>query len=111
VGVYSVISYLVRQRTHELGIRMALGASRFTIVMTNLREGLILVLVGIPIGLCGALFASGFLRSLLFGVGATDPATFICVPLLLLAAALLASYIPAWQASRIDPAIALRQTE
>jgi len=111
VAVYSVITYLVRQRTHELGIRMALGASQSDIVMTNLREGLILVLVGIPIGLCGAALASGFLRSILFGVGATDPVTFVGVPLLLLAAALLASYLPARQASRINPAVALRQQE
>jgi putative ABC transport system permease protein len=108
VGIYSVITYLVRDRVHEMGIRLALGASQREIVRMNLREGFVLALIGLPIGLFGALLLTGFLDSLLYGVGSTDPVTFAGIPLLLLAVALLASYVPARRAGRIDPLVALR---
>jgi predicted permease len=109
IGLYSVIAFIVRQRTHELGIRMALGARRSHVVLSNLREGLMLVLIGIPIGLVGAFFTTRFMGSILYGVRATDLITFGGVALLFVVVALLASYLPAWQASRVDPAVALRQ--
>jgi predicted permease len=108
VGIYSVITYLVRDRLHETGIRLALGASQGEIVRMNLREGFVLALVGLPIGLLGALLLTGFLDSLLYGVGSTDPLTFAGIPILLLAVALLASYVPARRAGRVDPLVALR---
>jgi len=111
VGVYSVIAYLVRQRIHELGIRMALGASRADIIRINIREGLILVCAGILIGLVGAALTSRFLQGILYGVGSTDLITFTVVPVVLLTATLLASYIPSRQASRSDPMVALRELQ
>jgi len=108
VGIYSVITYLVRDRLHETGIRLALGASQGEIVRMNLREGFVLALVGLPIGLLGALLLTGFLDSLLYGIGSTDPLTFAGIPILLLAVALLASYVPARRAGRVDPLVALR---
>jgi putative ABC transport system permease protein len=109
VGVYSLIAFIARQRTHETGIRMALGAGRSDILGSNLREGLILVAVGLPIGLAGAALAARSIRSLLFGVSPIDPVTYAAVPLFLLLVGLSASILPAWQASRVDPAVALRR--
>jgi predicted permease len=108
VGLYAVISFSVTQRTHEVGIRMALGARRAEVLKLVVGEGFKLTLIGVAIGEAGALALSRFLESLLYGVRPTDPLTFVGVSLLLLAVALVASYIPARRAMRVDPMVALR---
>lgn len=108
VGIYGVISYSVAQRTHELGIRIALGAGRRALLGMVLGEGFRLALVGVVAGLAGAWGLSRFLASLLYGVKPNDPLTFAAVPLVLLFVALLACYIPARRATRVDPMRALR---
>jgi predicted lysophospholipase L1 biosynthesis ABC-type transport system permease subunit len=108
VGVYGVVSYAASQRTQEIGVRMALGADRSDIVRLVLGRGLLLVIVGIGVGVAIALGASRVVASLLFNVSASDPITFVGVSLLLGAMALVASYVPAWRATRIDPASALK---
>jgi predicted permease len=108
VGLYGVISYSVAQRTHEIGVRMALGAHRQDILLLILRHGLGLTLVGLALGVGGALYLSRFLESQLFEVQARDPATFLAIPLVLAAVALLASWIPARRAAKVDPMVALR---
>ena len=109
VGIYGVIAYGVVQRTRELGIRMALGARGDDVVRLVLRSALVPVLGGVGLGLLGALAGGRVLRSLLFGVPATDPLTFAAVTGFLLLVALFASYVPARRAARSDPMIALRQ--
>jgi putative ABC transport system permease protein len=109
VGVYGVVSYAASQRTQEIGVRMALGASRREILRLVLGRGLVLVGVGIGVGVGLALAVSRLLANFLFNVSAVDPVTFVGVPLLLAAMALFASYVPAFRATRIDPAVALRQ--
>ncbi|MGA2476300.1 MAG: ABC transporter permease [Terriglobia bacterium] len=108
VGVYGVVSFGAAQRTREIGIRMALGATRRGILVAVVRQGLQLTLIGMATGLAGALALSRLLRSMLFGVTPGDPGTFIGVSLLLLTVALLASYIPARRATKVDPMVALR---
>ena len=108
IGIYGVISYLTSQRTQEIGIRMALGAGKSDVLLMVVRQGLKVVLVGVAIGIAGAFALTRFLASLLFGVKPTDPLTFTAVSLILIAVALLACYIPARRASRIDPMVALR---
>ena len=108
IGIYGLIAYLVGQGSRELGIRLALGATRANIMTLIVRGGLSLALWGVGIGVAGAFVVSRLMRSLLFGIGAIDGATFIAVPVLLAGIALLASYIPARRASRIDPATSLR---
>ena len=109
IGTYSVMTYSVQRRNGEIGIRVALGASRADILRLVVGEGLKLVVGGIVIGLIGASFLSRVLESMLFGVKTTDPITFLCVAFLLTAIAVLACYIPARRAFRIDPMSALRQ--
>ncbi len=108
IGLYGVISYSVAQRTREMGIRMALGAQRGSILKMVIRQGMTLAIIGVVTGLCGAFALTRVISSMLFGVRATDSLTFICVSLMLLGIAVIASYIPALRATRIDPVIALR---
>jgi putative ABC transport system permease protein len=107
-GLYSVLAYTVAQRTHEIGIRMALGAERRDILRLMLRQGVTLVAPGLALGLLGAVVATRALRGMLFGVGPTDPLTFTAVTLLVAAVALAACYLPARRATKVDPLIALR---
>jgi putative ABC transport system permease protein len=108
MGIYGVISYSVVQRTHEIGVRMALGAGRGDVMRMVLGEGLVIASIGIAIGVAGALGLTRFLRSMLFEITPTDPATFVGVALLLFFVALAACYIPARRAMRVDPMVALR---
>ncbi|MHB1223780.1 MAG: ABC transporter permease [Gemmatimonadaceae bacterium] len=109
VGIYGVISYTVVQRTREIGIRMALGANTEDVRRLVVRQGMTPVLGGIGIGLVAAVVASRLLRSLVYGVSTTDPLTFVLVALFLAAVALLATYLPARHATRVQPVIALRE--
>jgi putative ABC transport system permease protein len=106
--IYGTISYLVSERTHEIGIRLALGATRGTILQMILRQGLALAVAGAALGLVGALIVSHLMAGLLFGVSPNDPLTFVGVTLVLTGVALAASYIPAMRAMRVDPLVALR---
>ena len=108
VGVYGVMSHLVAQGAHDIGVRMALGAERSRILRMVLRQGLELTIAGSVLGLIGAALLTRVMASLLFGVSTTDAATFAAVPLVLIATAMVASYIPALRATRVDPVVALR---
>jgi putative ABC transport system permease protein len=108
VGIYGVLSHLVTQRRHEIGIRMALGAERKDVLKLIVGQGLRLVILGAAIGVTASLVVTRFLESLLFGVRRTDPLTFVLVSLTLMIVALLACYIPARRAAKVDPMVALR---
>jgi putative ABC transport system permease protein len=108
VGIYGVMSYSVAQRRHEIGIRMALGAQRGDVLKLTIANGLKLVGAGLVIGLAGAFALTRAMASLLFGITATDPITFLAISCLFLAVAILASYLPALRATRVDPMVALR---
>src|SRR6202041_781744 len=108
LGIYGVISYLVSERTHEIGIRLALGAQRPSILQMVLLQGLRLAIAGAAVGLLGALIVSRLLSGLLYGVRPTDPLTFLGVTVLFIGVALFACYIPARRAIRVDPIVALR---
>ncbi len=108
VGVYGVMNYSVAQQTHEIGIRMALGAQQNHILAMVIQQGFVLVGIGVAIGLAGAFVITQFMSSMLYGVKAMDPTTFVGVAIILALVALVASYIPARRATRVDPMIALR---
>src|SRR5208337_5081298 len=108
VGIYGVVSYSVEQRTHEVGIRMALGAQRRDVLKLILAQGMVLLLMGIGLGLIGAFLLTRFLAGLLYGVRPTDLTTFAAVSLLLAAVAIMACYIPARRATNVEPSVALR---
>jgi ABC-type antimicrobial peptide transport system permease subunit len=108
IGVYGVMSYSVSQRTHELGVRMALGAQASNLRNMVMSQGMKLTIIGVVIGSSGALWLTRFLASFLFGVKPLDPVAFLATPLLLCAVALLSTWVPAKRATRVDPITALR---
>ena len=108
LGIYGVISYVVSERTHEMGIRLVLGAQRSDVLRLVLGQGARLALIGVGVGLAAAAGLTRLMRTMLFGVSAVDPLTFASVAILLCVVALAACYIPARRAMRVDPMVALR---
>jgi len=109
VGIYGVISYSVSRRTHEIGVRMALGAQRRDVLRLVVGQGVSLSVIGIGLGLGAAVALTRFLSSFLYQIESTDPATFLIVSVLMAVVSLLACYFPARRATRVDPMIALRR--
>jgi len=108
MGLYGVMAYAVSLRTKEIGIRMALGAQRADVLRLVMRQGIFLTLLGVGLGLIASFVLIGVVMNLYYGVSATDPLTFIVIALLLMFVALLACWLPAWRASKVNPLIALR---
>jgi putative ABC transport system permease protein len=109
IGTYGVLSYMVAERRREIGIRMALGADRGSVLSQVMKQGLILTTVGVVAGIAGALGLNQLIASLLFGVQPTDPMTMIVVVATITLVAVIACWLPAWRASRLDPNVVLRQ--
>jgi putative ABC transport system permease protein len=108
IGIYGVISYSVAQRTREIGIRAALGASKSSLMRLVLDRGVFLTIIGLLLGVAGALGLTRLMANLLYGIGARDPLTMLSVGFVLASVAVLASYMPARRATKVDPIIALR---
>jgi putative ABC transport system permease protein len=108
VGIYGVVSFLVAQRKRELAIRVAVGASVADVLWLVLKEGVTMAAIGASIGLLGVWAAQKLLNGLLFGISAVDPVTFAGAALFLLTVVMIACWVPAWRASRVDPCVALR---
>jgi putative ABC transport system permease protein len=108
VGIYGVMSHMVTQRTHEIGVRMAMGAQDQDVMRMILGHGLVLTVIGTLIGIAGSMALTRVMTSLLYEVSTIDPITFVISPLLLIGVAMLASYIPARRAMKVDPQVALR---
>jgi len=108
LGLYGVMAYMVSRRTHEIGIRMALGATRFNVIGAVLKESMLMIFAGIAIGVPATLAATRLISTKLFGISATDPLTIAATTVLLVAVAILAGFVPAQRASRVDPMVALR---
>ncbi|HET6892333.1 MAG TPA: FtsX-like permease family protein, partial [Pyrinomonadaceae bacterium] len=108
VGIYGVMSYSVTQRTHEIGIRMAIGAQPRDVFRMILGQGMILAVIGIAIGLVAAYGLTRLMATMLFGVGPTDPATFVAIAVILAVVALLACYLPGRRATKVEPVVSLR---
>jgi putative ABC transport system permease protein len=109
IGIYGLLAYMVGQRSREIGLRMILGAPRAGILKLVLRKGVVLASLGTVAGVVFSACTASMMASLLYGVRPHDPGVFLAVPLLLLVVALLASYIPAWRATKVDPIVALRE--
>jgi putative ABC transport system permease protein len=114
IGLFGVLAYMVSQRTHEIGIRMALGASRANVLKMIVQQGMVLVVLGVALGLVGAYVLTKYLESwvglskMLFGVKVSDPLTYGVIAILLTIVAFIACYIPARRATKVDPLVALR---
>ena len=108
VGLYGVLAYSVEQRTHEIGVRMALGAQENNVLRLVLGQGLLLTLAGVAVGMAGALGTTPLIRAELFGIGSADPATYLALTVLLAAVAMAAGWVPARRATRVNPMVALR---